>query len=45
MGDTRSTHPTRQARRTPAQVAHEENPKRRLLPLEERLPVVAHAST
>jgi hypothetical protein len=44
MGDTRSTHPTRQARRTPAQVADEENPKRCLLPLEERLPV-AHAST
>src|SRR5215208_3900325 len=44
MGDTRSTHPTRQTWRTPAQVADEEDPKRRLLPLEERLPV-AHAST
>ena len=43
MGNTRSTHPTRQARRTPAQMADEEDPKCRLLPLEERLPV-AHAS-
>src|SRR5215212_3913583 len=44
MEDTRSPHPTRQAWRTSGQVADEENPKRHLLPLEERLPV-AHAST
>src|SRR5215211_8843840 len=43
MGNTLYTHPTRQARRTPAQVADEEDPKRRLLPFEEWLPV-AHAS-
>ena len=44
MGDTRPTHPSRQARWSSTQVAGEEDPKRRFLPLEERLPV-AHAST
>jgi hypothetical protein len=44
MGDTRSSHPTRQARRSPAQVADAQSSKRHLLPLEKRMPV-AHAST
>jgi transposase len=45
MGDTRPAHPTRQARRSPAQVADAQGSKRHLLPLEKRMPVVAHAST
>jgi hypothetical protein len=36
MGDTRPTHPTRQARRSSAQVADAQGSKRRLLPLEKQ---------